>query len=1037
MTKCRVLSVMGSTVSALALSLSSPASAQTVPPPEQGAEPGDIETGAGGESAGPVSSGITQSADDDMGADIIVTAQRRAQSLQDVPIAVSAFSAEALESQQIENASDLQLSLPNVTFTKTNFTSSSFTIRGIGDLCVGFSCDSATGIHVNDMPLLSTRLFETEYFDLERVEVLRGPQGTLFGRNATSGVVNFITARPDLNSFEGSASAEYGNYNAVKLTGMVNVPISDFIGVRLAGYYVNRDGYTKNLFDDGRIDGRDLYALRGTIRIEPTENTTLDLIGYYFREKDDRSRIQKQLCNRDPTAILGCSPDRLENEVTNGLSTLAAVLSSRELFAIQSGGTLTNFGLNSVYGPDIFFGGVTVPGDVRTVNVDFNPTYFAEEYHLMGRLEQQLGDQFSLTVTGGYAKNEVDSRTDYNLSIGNSLANNPGLLNLAGFAAAPGAAFPGGINPFTPVAAALIPNGPAGGVCTSETNASFTGAFGGFVNRCTPGSTDYDRSQNTARQYSIEAHLDSDFDGPFNFLVGGIYLDSKSVNGNYYVASFGLDYAAGILGAGTALGQRAAGAAFPNVFLAPPYFINNTDLFTIKSYGLFGEAYFEPTDRLKVTAGLRYSNDKKFVRARSPILSFPVPYGTTNADSSPFAGTYDADATRPGIQAFAEDRARFDELTGRFVVDYELTPDNLVYASYSRGYKSGGINPPVDPIFNVPRTFGPEIVNAFEIGSKNTFADGAIRLNLAAFYYDYKDLQLSRIVARTSVNDNTDAEIYGVEAEAVVLPTEDMQLNFSASYLHSKIKSLQLIDPRDVSGGRSDTVIIKDLTNASNCVVQPGAGGATASNAFVNIVNQFLSLQPTTPVPGTSTTGAFGICSILQAAAAGNIGAASPALAAPNPALGGLTPQQFLNLTFAGGAAGPLPFTVSSGVPVDLSGNELPNAPDYKLAAGGQYTFRFGNGMTLVPRADIIYTGKQFGRSFNRPIDRIDSYTQINAQIQLNGADERWFVRAFVQNLTNSDAVTGQYLTDQSSGLFTNIFTLEPRRYGVAAGVKF
>ena len=110
---------------------------------------------------------------------IVVTAQRQAQNLQEVPIAVSAFDSDALEAQQIENSSDLQLTLPNVSFTKSNFTSSSFTIRGIGDLCVGVTCDQATAIHVNGSPLFGTRLFETEFFDLERVEVLRGPQGTL------------------------------------------------------------------------------------------------------------------------------------------------------------------------------------------------------------------------------------------------------------------------------------------------------------------------------------------------------------------------------------------------------------------------------------------------------------------------------------------------------------------------------------------------------------------------------------------------------------------------------------------------------------------------------------------------------------------------------------------------------------------------------------------------------------------------------------------------------------------------------------------
>ncbi|HEX7719859.1 MAG TPA: TonB-dependent receptor plug domain-containing protein, partial [Woeseiaceae bacterium] len=140
---------------------------------------------------------------------IIVTAQRQNQSLQEVPIAVSAFDAAALEAQQIENASDLQLTLPNVSFTKSNFTASSFTIRGIGDLCVGVTCDSATAIHQNGAPLFGTRLFETEYFDLERIEVLRGPQGTLFGRNATAGVVNVVTAKPDLSVFGGAATFEY------------------------------------------------------------------------------------------------------------------------------------------------------------------------------------------------------------------------------------------------------------------------------------------------------------------------------------------------------------------------------------------------------------------------------------------------------------------------------------------------------------------------------------------------------------------------------------------------------------------------------------------------------------------------------------------------------------------------------------------------------------------------------------------------------------------------------------------------------------
>ena len=327
---------------AMAMLAAYPAFAQNVPQAAEGAS----------------SEGIT---------DIVVTAQRQSESLQAVPIAVSAFTAEALEAQQIENASDLQLTLPNVTFSKGNFAGSSFTIRGIGDLCVGITCDSATAIHVNGSPLIGTRLFETEYFDLERIEVLRGPQGTLFGRNATSGVVNFITAKPDLTGFKAGGDAEYGNFNAYKLKGFVNLPVGETIGIRLAGFYQKRDGYTKNLFDNSRIDGRKQYGIRGSLRWQPTDTTTVDLMGYYFHERDDRLRSQKQLCQRDPTGVLGCLNNRRDAALTNANSTFFGVLASQQFLAFQ--GIPAAFGLQNLYGQDTNAGLIPSPieGDSRGI----------------------------------------------------------------------------------------------------------------------------------------------------------------------------------------------------------------------------------------------------------------------------------------------------------------------------------------------------------------------------------------------------------------------------------------------------------------------------------------------------------------------------------------------------------------------------------------------------------------------------------------------------------------------------------------------
>ncbi len=966
------------------------------------------DTSAGPVQGGAAESGATQAVDDGAIGDIVVTAQRQAQRLQDVPISVSAFTAEALQEQQIENPLDLQLSLPNITYTKTNFTASSFTIRGIGDLCVGFSCDTATAIHINDQPSI-VRLFEAEFFDLERIEVLRGPQGTLFGRNATSGVVNFITARPNLSRFQASGFAEYGNFDSIRVQGMVNLPLTDTIGARVAGYYLKRDGYTQNLFTGNRDDDRDLYAVRGTLRWEPSDSTTLDLIGYYFRENDNRNRIQKQQCNRDPTGILGCSPDKLENGVLNGNATLAAILTSREFISVGLTPALAGFGWGSVYGPDVF-SSATNPASVRQISSDFRPTYYARDWLVQGRLEQAFGDSFNLTVTGGYQDSKVDSRTDYNLAVPNDLTTNAGIAAFRAFPATAG------------LSARLFQGA---NICTSEANLDYSGVYGGNVFGCAPRSIDYDRSRSHTRGYSVEGQLATDFDGRFNFLIGGIYLNN-TVDGDYFVTSAGLDYASALIGLATSLNPL-AGATPGSLYSASPFFNSETQRFRLKSYGLFGEAYVEITEKLKLTLGARYSNDKKFVRDRVPLLNFAVPLTNATPFNPPVA-SFDADAGTPGNQAFREQRVGFDEVTGRAVLDWKPSDNSLFYLSYSRGYKSGGINPPFNPaLFSAPALFRPEIVNAIELGTKNTLAGGMVQLNANVFYYDYKDLQLSRILNRTSFNDNTDATIYGAELEAVLRPTRALLMNFSASYLRTKIKDLQLVDTRDPSGGRSDTVIIKDITNAANCVVTPTTAGDPRAALLVGAFNGALGLRAPTPVPGTNATGAFSVCSALAATIA------NPS--APLRALFG-TPTGPLPFQFNTNAAG-VPTGLPDGNEVDLSGNSLPQAPKFKFSAGIQYTIDFDNGMSLVPRADLTYTGDFFARSFNRPIDRVNGYEVVNAQIQLNGPDERWFVRGFVQNLTKNNAVTGQYVTDQSSGLFTNIFTLEPRRYGIAAGFKF
>ncbi|HAW53562.1 MAG TPA: TonB-dependent receptor, partial [Hyphomonas sp.] len=144
------------------------------------------------------------------------------ESLQNVPIAVSAFDEEAIDRLQLTGGPDLTKAVPNLSFTKGQFTGFNLKIRGIGVDVVATSGDAGVGIHQNDVPLQSNRLFESEFFDTERVEILRGPQGTLYGRNANGGVFNLITAKPVFEEFQADAALTYGNYNSVKANGMVN-----------------------------------------------------------------------------------------------------------------------------------------------------------------------------------------------------------------------------------------------------------------------------------------------------------------------------------------------------------------------------------------------------------------------------------------------------------------------------------------------------------------------------------------------------------------------------------------------------------------------------------------------------------------------------------------------------------------------------------------------------------------------------------------------------------------------------------------------
>ena len=213
--------------------------------------------------------------------EIIVTAQKKEEKIIDVPIAMTALAADALDDRKIEGGSELLRAIPNVNFSKSNFSMYNISIRGIGTKAVSASSDPAVAVSFNNTPLVRNRLFEQEFFDVQRVEVLRGPQGTLYGRNATAGVVNIIPALAD-DDLAGEGRLEVGNFKTMRASGMLNVPITDTLGIRVAGAWTSREGFDYNSFTQQRVNGRDLWSTRATLAWEPSDRFRANVIWPHF-----------------------------------------------------------------------------------------------------------------------------------------------------------------------------------------------------------------------------------------------------------------------------------------------------------------------------------------------------------------------------------------------------------------------------------------------------------------------------------------------------------------------------------------------------------------------------------------------------------------------------------------------------------------------------------------------------------------------------------------------------------------------------------
>lgn len=910
-------------------------------------------------------------------ATVTVTTQKTEQSIQDVPIAVSAFDEDAINRLQLTGGADLVKAVPNVSFTKGNFTGSNFKIRGIGNDAVAQSSDAGVGIHQNDVPLGANFLYEQEYFDIERVEVLRGPQGTLYGRNATGGVVNIITRKPVFGEFQADAELTYGNYNTIKGKGMVNLPLGESMALRVAGAVTSRDGYTTNTFDGSDVNGRELWSIRATLGFEPTEAFRGWLSIEHFDEDDNRIRSGKQLCKKDPlkTSFAGIPISALDQTVTS-LGCQTAALSD----SYEKTNTVGNLGGGYALLAGLLNGDANTSAldpNLRHIGTPYDPVYKAQQDLYTLKLEYDLTDSLKLTSITSYNETDQVSVEDYNKSVSDVAFNTVGNPLF------------GSQGDLTAVYQALF----AGGVV----NDPQLGALNNL--------TGFDISGGASETVTQEIRLQSDFDGRFNFNLGYIYVDGESIdpddnNAGYYVLSNGLTAFSQLnnaLGGALLGGLSTIDTSNPdndgNVLNSVDGFGRNyyrsLSPYRLTSSAIFGEGYFDISNDLKFTLGLRYTDDQKEQDAWPTYL-------------------FVTDAARPDVTVRTGLlKADFQEVTGRIGLDWSpsvsFTDDTLIYGFYSKGYKGGGINPP-QPAGNnsaFPQIFDPEFINAFEIGTKNTFANGTQSLNATAFMYDYEGYQITQIVNRTSANFNVDAELSGLELEYLWTPADNWLLTANLGLLNAEVVDTASIDVLNRTNSDPNFVTIKNAQSYSNCVVS-AQGYATVLGAIA--------------------------ASALPVGATRNLCAGDFAGAEASFGLGDVTYVDGNGVTQTIGALTPF-----DGISADVDGNKLPGAPEMTLNLAAEYTFQSlkNSDWDLTIRADYYYQADSYSRIFNTSRDKLDSWSNVNLAIQLNNAESGWGIEAFAKNLTDEEVITGTYLTDDSSGLYTNVFLTEPALYGI------
>lgn len=717
--------------------------------------------------------------------EVVVTAEKRAANVQDIPVAISAFSQDALDEDGITDLQSVQQSVPSLQFTtQSNFGAGVIvTLRGIGTSVTTSGADQGVALHNDGVYLGKASAGLLSFYDMERLEVLRGPQGTLYGRNATGGSINLISAKPS-EEFEAFGDVMVGDYNHRRLRGVVGGGITEGVAGRLTATWAEHDGYIENLWPGGEdIADKDEWNIRSQLLFDVNEDIEV-LARVSAAEASSAGAAAKTLAY--PAAL--------------------------NVGIIQPGPFAgTPFGV-PIFQP-AFDSAQPAPTDLHKVRTDGNESFDQEAVGANITVSWDL-ESVSFKSISAWFNNETTVIRD---------------------------------------------------------------GDGSELPLYIKGRTE------ESEQFSQEFNLASNADGKLEWLLGAFFYQEESVDKDTFVNFF-------------------PNASIPG---ATGYNFSFDSSVETTSWALFGQASYYLTEQLKATLGLRYSEDKK----EGETVNRNVVDATTGV-------------TLVGFPQSGKYSETWEEPTGKIGLDYFINEDSMAYISFSKGYKSGGLN------VNAPdqAVFAPELIDAWEIGSKNRFFDNRVELNLSAFYYEYTDLQLFSVTESAPFIQNAaESTIKGLEIESKVAATEQLAFNFAISYLDSEI-------------------------------------------------NDFITKDPADPAP-----------------------------------------RQVLE---------------------DLSGNQLPRAPELEVNLGVSYSWDLGHG-ELTLSGQYHWQDDMFFRPQNDEDKMQEAYDTVDARLTYLSADERWRISAFGKNLADEQAISNLLI---EAGLFGSpavVTPNNPRTFGVEVGYRF